>query len=220
MMYTRERLLKAVREAGASGQPFTLGEVRAKLGIKSQDKREQKRFRSRFRECSQILGDSLEKLGPNTFRLRAVPGVLPSVAAPAQVRALKAVPTARTSPTPTARGVSAKKQAAADTAPLLDRVGVQRGQADSPVDPEDLYGSKRRAREAISYEAAAPGSGQARSRSFGERLSSWFGRTRTQDSTAAATALSRLAVELQPKAGNFEYRWINGKLQVQRAADK
>jgi hypothetical protein len=32
--------------------------------------------------------------------------------------------------------------------------------------------------------------------------------------------LSRLAVELQPKAANFEYRWIDGKLQVQRAADK
>jgi hypothetical protein len=212
MMYTRERLLKAVREAGASGQPFTLGEVRAKLGIKSQDKREQKRFRSRFRECSQILGENLEKLGPNTFRLRAVAGVQPSVAAPVQVRALKAAPTAR--------GATAKKPTAVETAPLLDRVGVQRGQGNSPVDPEDLYGSKRRPREAISYEAAAPGSATGRSPSFGERLSSWFGRSRPNNSTAAATALSRLAVELQPKAGNFEYRWINGKLQVQRAADK
>ena len=71
MMYTRERLIKAVREAGHDGRQFTLGEVRAELGIKSRDKREQKRFRSRFRECSQVLGDNLERLGPNTFRLTA-----------------------------------------------------------------------------------------------------------------------------------------------------
>ena len=213
MMYTRERLLKAVREAGASGQPFTLGEVRAKLGIKSQDKREQKRFRSRFRECSLILGDDLEKLGPNTFRLRAGAGVQPSPVAPAApLRALKtAVPASKP-------GKQAPPRAATDT--LTDRVGVQRAQQNSPVDPEDEYGSKRRPREAISYEAAIPGSGQARNPSLGERLSSWFGRTRTQNSTTAATALSRLAVELQPKAASFEYRWIDGKLQVQRAADK
>jgi hypothetical protein len=209
MMYTRERLLKAVREAGASGQPFTLGEVRAKLGIKSQDKREQKRFRSRFRECSQILGDNLEKLGPNTFRLRGK-ALQPSGVAAPQLRALKPVAATRAS-----RASTASKQA-----PLMGRVGVQREQQNSPVDPEDEYGSKRRPREAISYEPAVPGSGQARSPSFGERISSWFGRTRTHDSTAAATALSRLAVELQPKAANFEYRWIDGKLQVQRAADK
>lgn len=212
MMYTRERLLKAIREAGASGQPFTLGEVRAKLSIKSQDKREQKRFRSRFRECSQILGENLEKLGPNTFRLRGKEAQPSSVAAP-QLRALKPVAGARGKP-------AAARAAESAPLPLMERVGVQREQQNSPIDPEDEYGSKRRPREAISYEAATPGSGQGRNPSFGERISSWFGRTRTQNSTAAATALSRLAVELQPKAASFEYRWIDGKLQVQRAADK
>ena len=56
---------------GRGGRQFTLGEVRAELGIKSRDKREQKRFRSRFRECGQMLGENLEKIGPNTFRLKA-----------------------------------------------------------------------------------------------------------------------------------------------------
>lgn len=216
MMYTRERLMKAVRDAGSSGQPFTLGEVRAKLGIKSQDKREQKRFRSRFRECTEILGDKLEKLGPNTFRLRGIEPsrIAPAPGAPARAVALKAVQAPK----------KAGKQSPAQPEPagLADRVAVQRGldPAVTPADPYDEIGAKRRPREAISFEAAAPGAGPSRSPSFGERLSSWFGRTRTQNSTAAATALSRLAVELQPKAANFEYRWIDGKLRVQRAADK
>lgn len=208
MMYTRERLMKAVREAGRGGRPFTLGEVRGELGLKIRDKRELKRFRSRFRECSQILGDNLEKLGPNTYRLKA------GYADPLRVPA----PSALKSPAqlkPHAAPVRAPVPVQMETN-LLERVGVPM----RPSEEEDLYTQKRRPREQISYVAATPGSAQARSRSFGERLSSWFGRSRTDDSSTASTALSRLAVELQPKAASFEYRWIDGKLQVQRAADK
>ena len=55
MMYTRERLLKAVRDAGRGGRPFTLGEVRGELGLKSRDKREQKRFRAEGHAVSTLI---------------------------------------------------------------------------------------------------------------------------------------------------------------------
>jgi hypothetical protein len=217
MMYTRERLLKAVRDAGRGGRPFTLGEVRGELGLKSRDKREQKRFRSRFRECSQILGDNLEKLGPNTFRLKAgysEPLLVapPNPAARAKVAtALRAAPP----PPPLRKSQKAQPQPVA-TENLSARVGVPT----RPGEEEDLYTQKRRPREQISYVAAEP---SARQLSFGDRISSWFGRSRSGnqvDTSTASTALSRLAVELQPKAASFEYRWIDGKLQVQRSADK
>lgn len=227
MMYTRERLLKAVRDAGRGGRPFTLGEVRGELGLKNRDKRELKRFRSRFRECCQILGTNLEKLGPNTFRLKAgyaepllvapaqaKPAVPAQASAPAVKRALRASPP----PPPLPRRTEAKKQqeaAALEQASLLDRVGVPA----RPDEEEDPYTQKRRPREQISYVAAEPAA-SARNLSFGARISSWFGRSRNEDSSTASTALSRLAVELQPKAASFEYRWIDGKLQVQRAGEK
>lgn len=207
MMYTRERLMKAVRDAGRGGRPFTLGEVRSELGFKSKDKRELKRFRSRFRECSQILGDNLEKLGPNTFRLKAGYSEPQLVAVPAAACAQVAKKSPRVPP---------KRQPSAsveEPSNLLDRVGVPA----QPGDEEDLYTLKRRPREQISYVTAE---GSARSRSLGERISSWFGRSRHEPTSTASTALSRLAVELQPKAASFEYRWIDGKLQVQRAGDK
>ena len=51
------------------------------------------------------------------------------------------------------------------------------------------------------------------------RLSSLFGRPRAdaKSSKTASAALSRLAVDLQPKAANFEYHWSDGELQVKRA---
>ena len=226
MMYTRERLLKAVRDAGRGGRPFTLGEVRGELGLKSRDKRELKRFRSRFRECGQILGDKLEQLGPNTFQLKAGYADPLLVATPPVVAAKATAKTALRSAPPALK--SAKKQqqqptaSAVDQSSLSERVGVPA----RPGEEEDLYTQKRRPREQISYVAAEP---SARNLSFGERVSSWFGRSRHgghgghgdhADNSTASTALSRLAVELQPKAASFEYRWINGKLQVQRAADK
>ena len=168
MMYTRERLLKAVRDAGRGGRPFTLGEVRGELGLKSRDKRELKRFRSRFRECSQILGDNLEKLGPNTFRLKA--GFAAPIAAAPTKGALRAVP-------PPLK--SSQKQAAAsavDPSSLLDRVGVPA----RPGEEEDLYTQKRRPREQISFVAAEP---SARNLSFGERVSSWFGRSKPESTS-------------------------------------
>jgi hypothetical protein len=221
MMYTRERLMKAVREAGRNGQPFTLGEVRGELGLKSRDKREIKRFRSRFRECSQILGDKLEQLGPNTFRLKSgyAVGTAPAaISAPVAVPAPK--PAASAKPNKGALREIAKPvpvaqpEAATTSSSLLDRVAVATNPA---IDEDDPYTTKRRARAAISFEMAQP---SARKSSFGERLSSWFGRSRvetTGNTSAASTALSRLAVDLQPKAASFEYRWIDGKLQVQRA---
>jgi hypothetical protein len=224
MMYTRERLMKAVRDAGRDGQPFTLGEVRATLGFKSQDKRELKRFRSRFRECCQILGDNLEKLGPNTFRLK---GIQPEAKPAAALKTLAAIkPAGRaTTKSPQAQPEAAR---AAQVARLMDRVGVRReGLQDAsnvtPADPPETDTLKRRPREAVSFEQAGHAvqtAQAARGPSFGERVSSWFGRTRTPNANAAATALSRLAVDLQPKASNFEYRWIDGKLQVQRAGEK
>jgi len=210
MMYTRERLLKAVRDAGVGGRPFTLGEVRGELGLKSRDKRELKRFRSRFREVSQVLGENLERLGPNTFRLKAGYAAPGATAAPAKT-ALRAAP-----PPLKSQKQQQPTASAAEQSSLLDRVGVPA----RPGEEEDLYTQKRRPREQISYVAAEP---SARNLSFGDRISSWFGRSRhggPADTSTASTALSRLAVELQPKAASFEYRWINGKLQVQRAADK
>jgi|GEM_PF-4042783 len=220
MMYTRERLLKAVRDAGRGGRPFTLGEVRGELGLKSRDKREQKRFRSRFRECSQILGDNLEKLGPNTFRLKAgyaepllvAPPTKPVARATGALRAAPPPPPPRrkTQPQPE------QPEQPIASANLTARVGVPA----RPGEEEDLYTQKRRAREQVSFVAAEPSTRQL---SFGDRVSSWFGRSRSgaqAESSTASTALSRLAVELQPKAASFEYRWIDGKLQVQRAADK
>jgi hypothetical protein len=204
MMYTRERLMKAVREAGRDGRQFTLGEVRAELGIKSRDKREQKRFRSRFRECTQILGDSLEKLGPNTFRLKAGYATEPAV---------QAAPGARPQPPQLARTRPAKAPVSAsapEDAPLslIERVGV--GAASN----DDEW--KRRPREQVSF-VKAPAE-EARQLTLSERISTWFGRpARPQPNNGAAVALSRLAVELQPKAAGFEYRWIDGKLEVQRA---
>ena len=205
MMYTRERLMKAVREAGRGGRPFTLGEVRGELGLKSPDKRELKRFRSRFRECGQIFGENLEKLGPNTFRLKA--GYADLQLAPAT--------------TPAATKSKAPPAATSSAIDLARRVDLPSRPRAAQEEEEDLYTQKRRPREQISYVAAEPGSGSsARNISFGERISSWFGRPREGASSTASTALSRLAVELQPKAASFEYRWIDGKLQVQRAADK
>ena len=211
MMYTRERLLKAVRDAGRGGRPFTLGEVRGELGLKSRDKRELKRFRSRFRECTQILGDNLEKLGQNTFRLKA--GYAdPLLVAPPKPASGKRTLRAAPPPPPLPK----QKQQPVTTESLSARVSVPA----RPGEEEDLYTQKRRPREQISYVAAEP---SARQLSFSDRISSWFGRSRHgnhADTSTASTALSRLAVELQPKAASFEYRWIDGKLQVQRAADK
>ncbi|HTU58370.1 MAG TPA: hypothetical protein VMF89_08050 [Polyangiales bacterium] len=211
MMYTRERLLKAVRDAGRGGRPFTLGEVRGELGLKTKDKREQKRFRSRFRECSQILGDNLERLGPNTFRLKAGYAEPVLVASPKPAAAKSALRAAPPPPPP-----PRQKQQPLASENLSARVSVP----PRPGEEEDLYTQKRRPREQISFVAAEP---SARQLSFSDRISSWFGRSRhghPPDTSTASTALSRLAVELQPKAASFEYRWIDGKLQVQRAADK
>jgi hypothetical protein len=245
--------MKAVRDAGRSGQPFTLGEVRAELGLKSRDKRELKRFRSRFRECSQILGAHLEKLGPNTYRLKLA-GLPTSAAKPAAPAAASKGAKASKQGQSQGKELSALKAPApvADDAAasrLIDRVGVSAGQ--------------RRDRERARVQARASGSGSedrngpglrfdaepsapersedpshelprntraaafaeqpiklppaAAPSGFGTRLSSWLGRVRgqnTNSSQTAATALSRLAVDLQPKAANFEYRWNDGKLQV------
>jgi hypothetical protein len=219
MMYTRERLMKAVRDAGRGGRQFTLGEVRAELGIKSRDKREQKRFRSGFRECSQIFGDKLEKIGPNTFRLTAgFAPALPGKRADETVQTLlplKSTRAAIEAPAP---------KSESDDAPvsLLDRVGA-------PANDDEW---KRRPREQISFDKAPvhdkrdararghEGAAEAtRQLSFSERISTWFGRPARapQSTNGASIALSRLAVELQPKAAGFEYRWIDGKLEVQRA---
>jgi hypothetical protein len=106
---------------------------------------------------------------------------------------------------------------------LMDRAAVSLGSTGgTPADPIDPDAPQRRPREAVSFvSASADGAAlPARGPSLGERVSSWFGRTRAPSTRPAATALSRLAVDLQPKATGFEYRWIDGKLQVQRAADK
>jgi hypothetical protein len=242
MMYTRERLIKAVREAGRDGQPFTLGEVRAQLGLKSGlDKREMKRFRSRWREANQFFGDGLEKLGPNTFRLRgaqleaAAKVVVPVVLTPKP--ALKALklpvppPFPKRSAEPAAAperlidrvAATATPRAARVPTPTEDGPGLVIPTRDVPPPEPELYASTRRPKEAISFVTASSAT-RSSSSSFGERVSSWFGRSSkaptaqtAANKSAAATALSRLAVELQPKSGGFEYRWIDGKLQVQRA---
>lgn len=249
MMYTRERLMKAVREIGRDGQPFTLGAVRSELGLKSRDKRELKRFRSRFRECSQILGDSLEKLGPNTYRLKLADAPSGSAAArdaraptrrsarPASqaarpaMTANAAMPAAPASREP-AKPVTADAAEAQGASRLIDRVGVstrrsspRRAEAFAPqggmqapgfAPDEAAVAPTTPTRRELTPEEHAHSSPAGPS-GLGAKLSHWLGRVRGHDTKTASTALSRLAVDLQPKAANFEYRWHDGKLQVKLA---
>lgn len=69
-MYTQEELLNALHEAGAGGHPFTLGAVRARLGLSSHDKHELDRFRRRVRSLQKASGGQLERVGNNSYRLK------------------------------------------------------------------------------------------------------------------------------------------------------
>lgn len=346
MVYTLERLIAAVREVGHDGQPFTLGAVRAQLGLtnsqvshisqankisKAREKRELKRFRSCFRECTHVFGDKLEKLGPNTYRLKdgqpvathAVP--LPTAQRPQTPppvakhvkpeRARKAPPppppprsrkpaaaesepglwelsvqaptpltetfardvpttTSTTSTTSTTPSSTAPTGAAAEAsrvarqsavapeqaggsesdsaARLIDRVGIsprrdrtRAGASDEPAaEPLSTSGTfapqspdaETQTKPDVPVTAAAASRRQREtpedllkglppkhknSSGLGAKLSSMFGRSKSEahpnKTKTAATALSRLAVDLQPKAANFEYHWDNGELQVKRA---
>jgi hypothetical protein len=194
MVYSREQLLKAVRDAGLDGQPFTLGTVREQLGLKTRDKRELKRFRSRFRECCSSFGPAgIEKLGPNTYRLTAA-------AAPARA----------------SRG---SDLAARSASSLIERVGVSARQPRVAAAAPELVREELRTSAALSARASEDDVPPARGasevgRGLGARVMSFFGRLRGQPQNTAATALSRLAVELQPNAANFQYRCIDGKMRV------
>ena len=214
MVYTQEQLMKAVREAGREGQPFSVGEVRAQLGLKSRDKRELKRFRSRLRECCQGLGDGIEKLGPSSYRLTA--------------SALPSTPAAR------AGAPNAEPFVAAPRSALIDRVGItprtaaeptQRTLTPQPVAAQPLT-SKPAAYKPPAQLPLPITSESSPVTGLGSRVSAWLNRVRGRNS--AATALSRLALDLQPSSSHFQYQWVDGDLRVkvsglgrrQRIADK
>ena len=189
MVYTRERLLKAVRDAGRDGQPFTAGAVRDQLGVKTKDKRELKRFRSAFRQVCESLGTNLERLGPNTYRLKTA-GASESTARP------KARPaTAAAAPGNGAAEVAARSL-------QLDR-GAQATSAKRSASAET-------SRVELEYVERDNGPG------IGTRFKSWVDRLRGRNtaSASAATALSRLALDLQPSAANFQYQCVDGDLRV------
>lgn len=201
MVYTQEQLMKAVREAGRTGQPFSVGEVRAQLGLKSRDKRELKRFRSRLRECLTGLGTHVEKCGPHSYRLtdlHALPALDPATQAPRE----RAV--ARPAPPPTAAAAQVQIQQQAELAArsaLKDRVGI------TPRAAEPTQHSI-----ALPPAAAISDGGP----SLGSRVSAWLARVRGRNQNTAATALSRLALDLQPNASHFQYQWVDGDLRVKR----
>jgi hypothetical protein len=207
MVYTQEQLMKAVREAGREGQPFSAGEVRALLGLKSRDKRELKRFRGRLRECCQGLGAGIEKLGPNTFRLTA--SALPPSQATASLRA-SASPKA-------AAAVAAPRSA------LIDRVGITPRTA---AEPTQRTAAVKASAPKPQAQLELPASDDSHSTGLGSRVSAWLNRVRGRNS--AATALSRLALDLQPSSSHFQYQWVDGDLRVkvsglgrrQRSADE
>ena len=70
-MYSHEELISAVCAAGRDGKTFTAKDVRAQLGFDSRDKKEQSRFRRRLRAFEKAASEQLEKLGNNSYRLRA-----------------------------------------------------------------------------------------------------------------------------------------------------
>ena len=72
-MYTQEELLNALQEAGADGRPFTLSSVRTRLGLASCDKHELDRFRRRVRSLQKASDGQLERVGNNSYRLKASP---------------------------------------------------------------------------------------------------------------------------------------------------
>lgn len=183
MVYTRERLLKAVRDAGRDGQPFTAGAVREQLGVKKSDKRELKRFRSAFRECCKSLEANLERLGPNTYRLKT------TGAAEATAR-------------PKARSAAAPTSAAAEVAAR----SLQLDRAAQAVPATRGATAERPA--PVEYVASDSGPW------IGSRLKSWVDRLRGRNSASAATALSRLALDLQPSAANFQYQCVDGNMRV------
>lgn len=216
MVYTQEQLLTAVREAGRTGQPFSVGEVRAQLGLKSRDKRELKRFRSRLRECCQSLGTGIEKLGPHTFRLTAV-ALPPAVTKPVARAAATKKPVA-----------AAPAAAAVERSALMDRVGItpRERAPDMPRTAAAQAQSVRAPREEAQLQL--PVADDAHNKGLGSRVSAWLNRVRGREPNTAATALSRLALDLQPNAAHFQYQWVDGDLRVKvsglggrpRTADK
>ena len=196
MVYTQEQLLKAVREAGRNGQPFSVGEVRAELGLKSRDKRELKRFRGRLRECCQTLGTNIEKLGPNTYRLK-------TAALPAKTASKRAE--LKVEPEQAARADAAARSA------LKQRVGIT-PRAAEPTQrtlAEPLAAAAR-----VTEQLPRPAASESSGHSFGSRVSGWLSRVRGRNHNTASTALSRLAVDLQPNANHFQYQWVDGDLRV------
>ena len=205
MVYTQEQLMKAVRQVGRTGQPFSVGEVRVALGLKSKDKRELKRFRSRLRECIGSLGDQVEKHGPHSYRFTNVTA-LAAAPAPAVARREPAPPQAQpVSPQPEPAPELQPSSELAARAALKERVGI----TPRAAEPTQRTLTERATAAQVSL-AADGGAG------LGSRVSAWLARVRGKNQNTAATALSRLALDLQPKATHFQYQWVDGDLQVKR----
>jgi hypothetical protein len=172
-----------------------VGEVRAQLGLKSRDKRELKRFRSRLRDCCQSLGSNIEKLGPNSYRLKASGSA-----------SSKPAVTNTTLPEPQAQAqAQAQLTDAAARAVLKQRVGI------APRAAEATQRTRLPVRDAVRAPvalAADSGSG------LGSRVSAWLARVRGRNTNTASTALSRLALDLQPNSSHFQYQWVDGDLRV------
>jgi hypothetical protein len=70
MMFTHEELTNAVREAGRDGQPFTIADVRSRLGLNTRDRSQLTRFQNRFRAFQKAEPEAIEKIGTNRYRLK------------------------------------------------------------------------------------------------------------------------------------------------------
>jgi hypothetical protein len=219
MVYTREQLLKAVRDAGQDGQPFTLGTVREQLGLKSRDKRELKRFRSRFREaCNAFGATGIEKLGPNTFRLTAAATAAPAgLARPAAELASRSALIERVGVGPRQPRVRSEARPRAQREaprPRETSEEVARPRPEGEVVAPDVVRTAAVERPAGSSLEALPVRAGTPTRGFGSRVLSFFGLRGQEQKNSAATALSRLALDLQPNSPKLQYRCVDGNLRV------
>lgn len=70
MKFTQQRLLEAARAVGRGRESFTTAELREQLGVSTKDSQKLNQFRRGFRALQSEAESEIEKLGPNSYRLR------------------------------------------------------------------------------------------------------------------------------------------------------
>ena len=68
-MVNAEQLASAIRSIGGSGVPFSSAELRAHLGMTTEDRRTLTRFNAAVRSYCRDNEDMLERIGKNRYRL-------------------------------------------------------------------------------------------------------------------------------------------------------